>query len=65
MLTIDPNLEELHEIRDIMRRSTTFMSLTGLAGVMAGLYGIAAFAVAATVLGGIWQIGRASGRERV
>ncbi len=54
MLTIDPNLDELHEIRDIMRRSTTFMSLTGLAGVMAGLYGIAASVVASLILKGVW-----------
>lgn len=38
------HLEDLREIRDIMTRSSRFLSLSGLAGVMAGLFG----------LGGAW-----------
>lgn len=39
------HLESINEIRSIMERSTTFVSLTGLSGVMAGLYGILTFVI--------------------
>jgi len=37
---------ELKEIRQIMERSTRFISLSGLSGIMAGIYGLVAAALA-------------------
>jgi len=34
----EQHLQDLHEIKDIMNRSSRFMSLSGLAGVLAGAY---------------------------
>ena len=33
-------LEDLREIRQMMRKSTLFLSLSGLSGVLAGVYAI-------------------------
>jgi len=35
------HLQDLHEIKDIMNRSSRFLSLSGLAGVMAGTFALA------------------------
>jgi hypothetical protein len=43
MSKTNDHLESIDQIRSIMERSTTFMSLTGLSGVMAGLFGILTF----------------------
>lgn len=37
----EQHIQSLHEIKDIMNRSSRFMSLSGLAGVLAGLFAIA------------------------
>ena len=42
--------EDLREIRQVMERSTKFISLSGMAGVMAGLYALAGAAFAFWVL---------------
>ncbi|UCG61361.1 MAG: hypothetical protein JSV52_13730 [Candidatus Zixiibacteriota bacterium] len=39
------HMANIEHIRSIMEKSTTFMSLTGLSGVMAGLYAMLAFAL--------------------
>lgn len=44
-------VDHLDHIRSIMERSTTFMSLTGLSGVMAGIFGLLTTAVIAYGLG--------------
>lgn len=36
----EQHIQSLHEIKDIMNRSSRFMSLSGIAGVMAGLFAI-------------------------
>lgn len=41
-------LEDLAEIRSMMERSSRFMSLSGLAGVMAGIYALAGAAIVYT-----------------
>ena len=46
----EDHLESISRIRDIMERSTTFVSLTGLSGVLAGVYGLATFLVVASRL---------------
>ena len=33
-------LEDLREIRQMMRKSTLFLSLSGLSGVLAGVYAL-------------------------
>ena len=43
-------LDDLSSIKNIMERSTRFISLSGLSGVMAGLYALAGAAYAYTVL---------------
>ena len=50
---MDPNqehLKNLSEIRSLMERSSSFMSLSGLSGVISGILGIAAFIYANTKL---------------
>ncbi len=47
------HLESITHIRSIMERSTTFVSLTGLSGVMAGLFGLLTFVLVATKLGSV------------
>lgn len=42
MMEKQKSLEDLSEIRNIMERSTQFLSLSGLSGVFAGLYALAA-----------------------
>jgi len=51
MNNANEHLESLNHIRSIMERSTTFMSLTGLSGILAGIYGLAAFSIVANKLG--------------
>lgn len=41
---------ELIEIRDLMERSTRFLSLSGLAGVLAGIYALVGVYVASNIL---------------
>ncbi len=48
------HLESINQIRSIMERSTTFMSLTGLSGVMAGLFGLLTFAVVSVRLNALF-----------
>ena len=40
MDTTNDHLESINQIRSIMERSTTFMSLSGLSGVTAGLFSL-------------------------
>ena len=40
-MTKDQHLQDLSEIKDIMNRSSRFMSLSGIAGVLAGLFALA------------------------
>jgi hypothetical protein len=35
------HLDTLHEIRNLMERSSRFISLSGLSGVFAGIYALA------------------------
>lgn len=44
-------LKDIAEMRNMMERSTKFLSLSGLAGVMAGLYALAGAFIAWKVLG--------------
>jgi hypothetical protein len=44
------HLETLHEIRNLMERSSRFISLSGLSGVFAGIYALIGAAVAARYL---------------
>ena len=44
------HLKNLSEIRSLMERSSSFMSLSGLSGIISGILGIAAFIYAYTVL---------------
>ena len=46
METPDPRLTDLHEIRQLMERSSRFLSLSGLSGVGAGVFALAGAAVA-------------------
>lgn len=49
-------LETLHEIRDMMEKSSRFLSLSGLSGVFAGLFALVGAAAAYRYLGiGIWE----------
>lgn len=43
-------LDDLHEIRQMMRKSTLFLSLSGLSGVLAGMYALIGAAVAYKLL---------------
>ncbi len=43
-------LDDLHEIRQMMRKSTLFLSLSGLSGVLAGVYALIGAAVAYKLL---------------
>src|SRR5690606_29198157 len=45
-------LEDLHEIRSIMSRSTQFISLSGLSGVLAGVYALIGAYIAKRLLTG-------------
>ncbi|MBE0423330.1 MAG: hypothetical protein IBX66_05275, partial [Lutibacter sp.] len=44
-------LAELREIRNLMERSSKFLSLSGIAGIIIGIIAIAGVAVAYTFLG--------------
>lgn len=46
MTNPDEHLNTLHEIRDMMERSSRFISLSGLSGVFAGLYALIGAATA-------------------
>lgn len=39
-MTNEKHLQDIQEIRSIMERSTRFMSLSGLSGIMAGIYAL-------------------------
>ena len=52
-------LESLREIRSIMERSTTFMSLTGLSGVVSGLIGIVTVIIISLKLNSVFMTGDA------
>ena len=50
------HLEDLQQIRSIMERSTTFISLSGLSGISAGLFGLIGAALAYLKLVGEFSI---------
>ncbi len=50
------HLEDLQQIRSIMERSTTFISLSGLSGISAGLFGLIGAALAYLKLAGEFSI---------
>ena len=52
-------MESLREIRSIMERSTTFMSLTGLSGVVSGLIGILTVIIVSVKLKSVFLSGNA------
>ena len=41
MTKVDKYLDDLSDIKDIMKRSSKFLSLSGLSGIMAGIYALA------------------------
>jgi len=41
MSKVDRYIEDLSDIKDIMKRSSRFLSLSGLSGIMAGIYALA------------------------
>ena len=43
-------LDDLKEIRQIMRKSTQFLSLSGLSGVLAGIYALIGAGLAFSIL---------------
>jgi hypothetical protein len=47
----ETHLETLHEIRDLMNKSSRFISLSGLAGVSAGIFALLGAAIAFWYLG--------------
>ena len=51
MNTPETQLEALHEIRDLMNKSSRFISLSGLSGVFAGIFALLGAAVAFWYLG--------------
>lgn len=64
------HLDQLQEIRSIMERSTTFISLSGLSGVSAGIFGLLGAVLAYLKLSGVLNIlssnsGRVSGGYEV
>ncbi len=52
METSNKHLEDISEIRQIMERSTKFLSLSGWSGIFAGLFALAGAVVAYLYLGG-------------
>ncbi len=55
MKTEHQYIEDLSEIRRMMERSTKFLSLSGLAGILAGVYGLAGSIIAFIYLSG-WEL---------
>lgn len=45
-------LRDIHEIKDLMNRSTTFVSLSGLSGILAGIYALAGAYIVHALLDG-------------
>ena len=41
MTKVDQYLDDISDIKDIMQRSSKFLSLSGLSGVLAGIYALA------------------------
>ena len=56
------HIEDLQQIRSIMERSTQFISLSGLSGISAGIFGLIGAALAYLKLAGEFSISSSNNR---
>lgn len=54
-MSTDQHIESLHEIRTLMERSTRFISLSGLSGVLAGVFALIGALVAHFRIQAFWK----------
>lgn len=55
------HLAAIHDIRNMMKRSTRFLSLSGMSGVLAGIYALAGAVAGNWLLNNFWKDVKSSG----